>query len=201
MKIRCRKRTGPEPRAKRTGNESALSLYDGCAPPRELQTSVALEWDEKELFVRFQGAYSRLHPADPPGPSEGKTPRLWEISDVFEAFISWETDGIYREFQVSPDGRYMDIAIDGSGPERLSDFQWNSGMKVHSSAERGLWTSLMKIPWSAFAGKPPEEGDCWSGNFFRISGKDRDKAYLSWSPVYKIHFHQPQYFGKILFTA
>ncbi len=180
-----------------------LALYDGKNSPPELATQVTCYWNNHFLQILFQGRYNNLRTATAEINSDKlqKTMYLWEISDVFEAFISPDRSSRYKEFQCAPDGRYIDIAIDSSGIERISDFSWKSGISVKSLLinEKKLWISEMKIPWDAFGTQRPQPQEEWSANFYRISGPESDLHYLSWAPVFKINFHQPELFGRIIF--
>jgi hypothetical protein len=182
-----------------------LRLFDGTPPPAFMETEVFSYWNEEFLHFWFRGKYDSLRTAPAhlaPEQGSGKTFQLWEHSDVYEVFIGPDARKclLYREFQVGPDSRWIDIAIDGSRKERSTDFLWNSGMKAHSAinSEKRLWESHFAIPFAAFS-EAPRKGDCWNANFYRISGRRGEEAYLSWSPVFKVNFHQPACFGDIMF--
>lgn len=184
-----------------------LGTYDGSAAPEALRTSVRSCWTDGFIYFGFRGCFSSLRMA----PRElradektGKTFRLWELSDVFELFIdpSAKETKIYREFQVSPDSRWIDIAIDASGEVRRTDFGWVSGMIARSTVdyENKRWESIMQIPQGAFSEKA-RKGSVWNANFYRISGPPDACSYLAWAPVHRIDFHQPELFGDLLFTS
>ncbi|MDQ7821537.1 MAG: carbohydrate-binding family 9-like protein [Candidatus Eremiobacteraeota bacterium] len=184
-----------------------LSYYDGSTLPAGIETSVRCLWDTEFLYVLFRGMYEELRlapPGTPRDPATGKTPLLWQLSDVFEVFAGPRARDlrIYREFQASPDGRFIDVALDASGERRIADFSWHSGVQVHSSVhgEESLWESLFIIPWEAFSSSPLKERR-WQGNFYRVSGCPENAAYCAWSSVGKIDFHQPGFFGDLLFDG
>ena len=175
-----------------------LSNFDGTPCAEGLATSVQTAWSDSFFYCKFEGKYKSLVLA--PESSKGKTMRLWEKSDVFELFVSPDCNRKYREFQVAPDGKFIDIAIDAENPQkRISDFNWNSGFSNITTASNHLWTSILIIPWSAFKGTAPKAGEEWRINFYRIVSPLTDTKYLAWSPVGKIDFHQPEKFGKIIF--
>jgi hypothetical protein len=182
-----------------------LRLFDGSPPPHYLATGVSSFWNEENLWFWFTGSYGTLKTAPRESAVDnvsGKTMLLWENSDVYEVFIGPDArrKGLYREFQVAPDSRWIDISIDSSGERRIADFKWNSGMKAISriDGEKKIWESVFQIPCNAFP-QSPRRGDCWHCNFYRISGRTGEESYLSWSPVFEINFHRPDFFGTIVF--
>jgi hypothetical protein len=183
-----------------------LRAYDGSTPPSHLRTKVKSFWTSDHLYFIFRCHYETLRMAflhEIRTDESGKTLNLWDISDVCETFIGPDVRhaGSYREFQVAPDSRWIDIAIDASGPQRFTDFTWRSGMAAGSQIfkERRLWFAAMKIPFTAFD-RSPRADDIWDANLYRISHHPRGNSYLAWSPVGEIAFHQPDKFGKIRFA-
>jgi len=180
--------------------EVRLSMFDGEPAPLHLVTTVKTFWTENYLYMGFTGTFDTLHFVRnlPIGERSGKTYRLWVFDDVMECFIAPEaiSKKAYREFQVSPDSRWIDISIDGE--KRKFDMNWQSHFIARSSvdSEQKVWTAVMQIPWSAFDHKP-RHGEIWHCNFYR-STPDM-KFLLAWSPVGKPDFHQPEKFGDIVF--
>lgn len=194
--IQCIKTKGEHPIAE-------LNFYDGSKSCEELKSFVSTFWDENNLYIEFTGRFSQLRSisesnCDTP---QLRTPKLWEKSDVFECFISPDCNRVYREFQIAPDSRYLDLAIDSSGATRKTDFEWNSHGNFRSEIDfkNRLWKSTMQLPWSAFGNKKPHSDECWRINFFRISRFRYKEIYMSWVPVNIISFHQPELFGKLIF--
>lgn len=68
------------------------------------------------------------------------------------------------------------------------------------------WTVEYKIPFSVLkkyaALQVPQPGDIWKANFYKIASEGSNPHYLTWSFVdyFKPSFHQPQFFGTIVFT-
>jgi len=175
-----------------------LDNFDGTPADNSILTFMQTAWNENFLFSKFEGKYEFLTISNELV-GKNKTKRLWETNDVFEMFISHESNNIYKEFQVAPDGKFIDIAIDASSNERISDFSWLSGFTNITKVTKNSWKSIFIVPWAAFNGNPPKDGEEWTANFYRISSPLKNTKYLSWSPVYKIAFHQPNLFGKIIF--
>ena len=182
----------------------SLSNYDGTNCPEHLKTEIRSCWTGTNMYFIFEGSYQELvsAPVQTPTDQNGKTMNLWEISDVYEIFLGPEAKktGLYKEFQVGPDNRWIDIDIDNRGSQRQSDFEWTSGFRTLSkiNTDQKQWKASFIIPFAAFGAKPQPD-TVWNVNFYRISGIEPDKHYLTWTPVDRIDFHQHLKFGKILF--
>lgn len=182
-----------------------LTMFDGSQVPEYWKTQVQAFWTRNALYIRFEGCYDQLRTAPAeikPEAHTGKTYLLWDLSDVYEVFVGPESkkNGVYKEFQVSPDSRYIDIAIDASAINRISDFNWISDMEALSVVDQNQcsWIGLFKLPFTAF-GQIPDENTVWNINFYRIGGQPENQFFMAWAPVYKIAFHQPDKFGRIVF--
>lgn len=181
-----------------------LSFYDGRPVPSGLETEIRSFWTGGYVYFGYQGRFDSLRVAPDEVEVEkdsGKTHRLWELSDVYEVFIGPEARQTrrYREFQVAPDSRWIDIAIDAGGKERKTDFTWKSGFCARSKVEDGIWSAVFQIPFQCFNAYPGEEM-AWHCNLYRISGPPGECSYLAWSPVMIVNFHQPHRFGTISFV-
>ena len=179
---------------------------DGTNPKEVYRASVRSCWTDKNLYFALEAGYEELFLAPKDAktdPKTGKTLTLWDISDVFEIFIGPDSkqSKIYREFQVSPDSRWIDIAIDGSGAERTADFDWSSGMKVKSTIDyvAKKWYAVFQFPFTAFDNLP-EEKDVWNLNFYRMAGTPDKRVYFAWSPTFMVQFHKPEKFGNLTFV-
>jgi hypothetical protein len=181
-----------------------LSMADGTAPVPALDTRVGLEWNENGLMVFFHGRFDKLRmvPESVPHQTGQKTPRLWEDSDVYEVFIgvNASASSLYKEFQVSPDGRFIDIDVNRQLD--ISNHHWYSGMQCRSiiDGEMRIWSSVIELPWECF-GLHKRADDVWHANFYRASGTFHGDELLAWSPTgYGPKcFHRPHLFGTILF--
>ncbi len=186
-------------------NSSSIKLleYNGNNVPKDMTTFYDLYWNENGFYARFLSFHNgqiKFCPKETEISENGKTFKLWAISEVCEIFISHAELEFYREFEFAPDGRFLDIAIENRVGERKTDFNWVSNLEYKSKIYDEHWEGFVFIPWTAFGGKAPNLGDIWHGNFYRILTRDEKELYLAWNPVYKINFHQPQYFGEILFV-
>ena len=179
---------------------------DGTVPPREIETKVNVFWNPAFFFVLFRGQYIELRTArsQPIEAKTGKTLFLWEHSDVYEMFIGADArrTRIYKEFQIGPDSRRLDIYVDNRDGTVKGDFNWVSGFRCVSLVDekRKTWNGMMEIPWKAF-GTSLESNNVWDLNFYRASGRYHGDELLAWSPVGKGEkiFHQPEKFGRMVF--
>jgi len=178
------------------------NYWNGLNAPRHRRTEARLLWSDSALYIRFEATQAEpLIVSDKPELAK-KTMRLWD-RDVCELFLAPDREHPrkYLEFEVSPTGEWIDLAIDYSGAERKTDWDFKSSMESAAKIEEGSVVMGMKIPWTAFGGKP-KAGDVWLGNLFRCVGKDPDRGYLTWSPTMteNPNFHVPEKFGEFKFV-
>src|SRR5687767_11410501 len=115
---------------------------------------VRSRWTPNNLYLLFISQYEALNVK--PNPSTtAETQQLWNW-DVAEAFIGSDFSDIarYKEFQVSPQGEWVDLDIDRSGKNRAGGSGWNSGFKVKAriDAANKTWYGEMKIPFESLGG-------------------------------------------------
>jgi alpha-galactosidase len=160
-----------------------------------------LLWSDDFLYIRFETKRGEpLVVANAPS-TKSKTIGLWE-RDVCEIFIAPDRNEPkkYFEFEIAPTGEWLDLAIDSTSGERVTDWEYASGMKAAALIEENRVVMTMKIPWKAF-GKKPKAGDVWLGNIFRCVGKEPQRGYLAWRPTMTEtpNFHVPEAFGEFIF--
>ena len=182
-------------------NEVEISTYwNAEAAPRGRRAKARLLWSDSALYVRFEANRDEpLIVSEKPQLAE-KTMRLWD-RDVVEIFLAPDRSRKYLEFEVAPTGEWIDLAIDYTGTERKTDWDFRSGMTSAARVEKEKIFMTMRIPWSAF-GAVPKGGDVWVGNLFRCVGKDPTRGYLAWSPTMtaQANFHVPEKFGQFVFA-
>lgn len=161
------------------------------------RTEIRSRWTKKYLYLLFVCPYKTLHLKPDPETKE-ETNQLWEW-DVAEAFIGSDFENIrrYKEFEVSPQGEWVDLDIDLTNPKRGGGWQWNSGFVVSSriDATSKIWYGVMKIPFSALSEEHPVEGREFRINLFRSQGEGADLVQLCWQPSMSRSFHVPEKFG------
>lgn len=175
--------------------------WSGAAAPEGRRVGTRLLWSETALYIRFEANQDEpLVVSDPPNLTS-KTMGLWN-RDVCEIFIAPDKNKRtrYFEFEIAPNGEWIDLGIEIRGRKRKTDEGYKSGME--SAAKIGGKTIVMaiKVPWKAL-GKAPKAGDIWLGNLFRCVGKDPGRGYLAWQPTKtkKPNFHVPEKFGEFEF--
>lgn len=175
--------------------------WSGQTAPVGRQFDARILWSETALYVRFNA--NREEPlvvSDAPDLNK-KTLGLWE-RDVCEIFIAPDSNEPckYFEFEAAPTGEWLDLAVDMTDGERITDIDYESGMQAAARIEEEQVLIALRIPWEAF-GKRPNAGDVWLGNIFRCVGKEPDRGYLAWQPTMTEipNFHVPSAFGKFEF--
>ncbi len=105
-----------------------LARTDKAGHPIDARpTEIRSRWTVEHLYLLYSCPYTELN-LKPDPVASGETPRLWNW-DVAEAFIGsdYERIGRYKEFQVSPQGEWVDLDIDRDNPKGQEGARWNSG--------------------------------------------------------------------------
>src|SRR5437868_7140014 len=103
----------------------------------------------------------------------------------------------YKEFEVSPNGMWVDLDIFPGGRVDLK-----SGMSrsvVLRKAQRS-WSAELAIPMESLTGNFDAKA-LWRANFFRVEGLKEPRRYLAWRPTHwpEPNFHVPSAFGRMRF--
>jgi hypothetical protein len=171
----------------------ATRNYLGEAVPLAA-SEIRSRWTANNLYLLFSCPYEELN-LKPNPMVTAETARLWTW-DVAEAFLGSDAEHIerYREFQVSPQGEWVDLEIDRAHPKPDGGAGWNSGftVKARVDAAHKIWYGEMRIPLSAFT---PAVGKELRAGFFRLQGAGASKKYIAWQPTGERNFHVPQAFG------
>jgi len=155
-------------------------------------------WTQDNLYLLFICAYDSLYLKPDPDTAQ-ETNRLWNW-DVAEAFIGHDFQDInrYKEFEVSPQGEWVDLDIDrnksGGSPD---GWRWNSGFKVKARIDKDkkVWYAEMRIPFQSISRNPATPGLQLRINFFRTQGSGPSRLLLNWRPTRARTFHIPAAFG------
>ncbi len=163
------------------------------------RTEIRSRWTRDSLYLLFICPYQELYLH--PNPSQTtETSELWEW-DVAEAFIGSDFKDIlrYKEFQVSPQGEWIDLAIDRHEPPK-HDPSWNSGFQVKAriDAEKKIWYGEMRIPMKAIDSRPAAKGNELRLNLFRCQGPKPDRKFIAWQPTGQENYHVPEAFGRLV---
>lgn len=190
-------------RAWKQAKEVSVGKYwSGENAPKDRHFKAKLLWSDAAVYVRFEANQNEpLIVSEKPNLTT-KTKGLWD-RDVCEIFLAPDKAEFrkYFEFEIAPNGEWIDLGIHQKPDERITDWDYMSGMKSAALIEKDKITMAIKIEWSAF-GKTPKAGDVWLGNIFRCVGVGKTRGYLAWSPTETKEpgFHVPEKFGEFEFV-
>jgi alpha-galactosidase len=162
-------------------------------PGRETQVRVL--WSERSLYIRFECRYRELCVFED-AESDGRRDQLWD-RDVAEVFLQPDPmlPLFYREFEVSPNGMWIDLDIFPGGRADLK-----SGMQCSAFVNPAAhtWAAELGIPMPALASNF-DPSMVWRANFYRVEGSKEPRAYLAWQPTLtpQPNFHVPSAFGRL----
>lgn len=163
------------------------------------RTEIRSRWTQRFLYFLFICPYEQLYLKPNPTTTE-ETNKLWEW-DVAEVFVGADFNNIrqYKEFQVSPQGEWVDLDIDRDNPKPEGGWRWNSGFQVKARIDeaRKIWYGEMKIPIAAIDQRKPEPGLEMRINLYRIQGPPPKRVFLAWQPTGAPSYHVPEAFGRL----
>jgi hypothetical protein len=163
-----------------------------------MQTTVHSAWADTHLYLLFVCEYRHLN-LNPHPQTTCATPELWNW-DVAELFIGSTTGATerYREFEISPQGEWLDLDIDLATPDHFGDPQWSSGIEASAAIhhEQRLWQGALRIPFASISEEPISVGSVFRANLFRSQGPEHQ--LLAWQPSMSETFHVPECFGRLI---
>jgi alpha-galactosidase len=173
------------------------SDWQGRNPDPGRETQVRLLWNSRSLYLRFECRYREIHVFDDAEKS-GHRDHLWD-RDVAEAFLQPDPSRptFYREFEVSPNGMWIDLDIFPAG---LADLKSGMQRSVILDEKRKTWIAELSIPLKALTPHfDPKQA--WRANFYRVEGSTEPRNYLAWNPTNtpEPNFHVPARFGVLKF--
>ncbi len=168
-------------------------------PAMHLRSEARTRWTDDYLYFLFSGPFEE-QVLKPEPDTVNETFRLWQWDD-FELYIGADFDSInlYREFEVSPQGEFLDLNINsliphaGHNDERL----WDSGFRVKARTDHKnkIWYAELKIPVDSFDKRPPAKGNKYRVNIYRLQGPQDNRDFLAWKPTMEWGPHHPEVFG------
>jgi hypothetical protein len=205
-----------------TGLPMPNTAHDNLLPPHGIlnPTTLRVYWNASHICVAFlcvdQDIWGTYTERDDP---------LYD-EEVVEVFFSPTGDvRHYYEFEVSPRNAIFDARVYSPDLHRGTmqvDTSWDcpglqTAVKVHGTVHHeppdtrrltpnttcGWWMVEMAIPFAAFPEvSPPEPGDVWRANFYRIDRADPPE-FTAWSPTLEqpANFHVPERFGHLVFEG
>jgi hypothetical protein len=186
----------PDPRQwEKASSVAFCSDWRGEHADPKRETKVRLLWIPEYLFIRFDCRYREISVYDG---YPRRRDELW-LRDVAEVFIQPGTEepSHYREFEISPNGDWLDLDISQG---QKSHLDCNLARRVVVDPDAGAWTAELGIPVNCLtAAFNPE--DTWKLNLFRIEGREPNRFYSAWRPTHtsRPNFHVPERFGELHF--
>jgi Carbohydrate family 9 binding domain-like len=163
------------------------------------RTEVRSRWTKDNLYLLFVCPYEELHLKPSPN-TLAETNELWNW-DVAELFIGFDFQNIrrYKEFEVSPQGEWVDLDIDLASPHHEDGWTWNSGFKVAAriDSKAKIWYGVMRIPFAAIDERAPAAGNVFRANLFRGQGPPERQRSIAWKAPMRDTFHTPERFGQL----
>lgn len=164
------------------------------------RTEIRSRWTKENLYLLFVCPYQELYLH--PNPSQtSETNELWNW-DVAEAFIGFDFKEIrrYKEFQVSPQGEWVDLDINRGATPPNHDPTWNSGYGVKARIDEAakIWYGEMRIPMKAIDPRPSAKGNQMRLNLYRIQGPPHNRKHIAWQPTGQDNYHVPEAFGRLV---
>jgi len=191
-----------EPVWKRASVAKITTYWSGEKAPKGREFEARLLWSDTALYVRFDASQSEPLVVSEKADITRKIVGLWE-RDVCEIFIAPDKNkpNKYFEFEIAPNGEWIDLGIDVTPKERKTDWDYKSGMTSATKIEKDKVVMAIKVPFVSL-GRTPKAGDVWLGNLFRCVGKDPTRGYLAWQPTKtpQPNFHVPDKFSEFHFV-
>jgi len=172
-------------------------------------TTARMLWDDKYLYVGYhcvdEDVWATMTKRDD---------KLWE-EEVVEIFIDANGDSAsYIEIEVNPLNALVDLfVLNREGRTAKFLFDWDSKGIRHAvyvdgdvnrrDVKDNFWSVEIALPWEDFvtpSHAPPELGDVWRVNLYRIDHFKGEQELSAWSPTGVPNFHVPQRFGELVFS-
>jgi hypothetical protein len=160
---------------------------------------VRTRWTKDSIYFLFTCPYDELY-LKPNSSTQQETYELWNW-DVAEVFIGSDFENIqrYKEFEVSPQGEWVDLDIDLRKPHSEEGWTWNSGFEKAALIDKTnhVWYAAMRIPFSAIDTRPAASGNSLRMNLFFSLGPPSNHREIAWQASMSETFHVPERFGLI----
>jgi hypothetical protein len=191
-----------EPAWKKAAHTGPFRRFDGRADAG-LRTEAHLTWNPEFLYLAFEcedkDVGSRYIKRDDP---------LY-LQEAVEIFVDPDSDQVdYMEFEVSPRGILFDASFEARRKGMKLSFNPASqvGVVVDGTLNQPgdqdkAWTVELAVPFKDMTGRgrmPPEPGDRWRMNLFRLDKSHGTQQASSWKPTAG-DFHDLNAFGVVQF--
>jgi hypothetical protein len=182
--------------------KDASAVFAENGPKGEAQpghrTEIRSRWSDRNLYFLFVSHYQTLYLKPNPTTTQ-ETDKLWDW-DVAEVFVGTDFQHInlYKEFEVSPQGEWVDLDIDHNHLSAGVGISWNSGFesKTRIDRDKKIWYAEMRIPIGKIDARRPEPGREMRVNLYRIEGSN-PRIYIAWQPTGQATYHVPEAFGRL----
>ncbi len=173
------------------------TYWSGDAAPPGRHFSARLLWSDDALYVRFEANQSEPFVVSTEPELASKTIGLWD-RDVCEVFIAPDPGepNRYFEFEIAPNGEWIDLGIKQLADRRETDWDYESGMESAAQINEDSSVMAMRIEWKSL-NLTAHSGLRFKGNLYRCVGTDPNRGYLAWSQTRTSapNFHVPACFG------
>jgi alpha-galactosidase len=189
----------PAPEWETAAPVSFCADWQGKNADPQRQTRARVLWTPKTLYLRFECRYRDMYVFEDSDPN-GRRDHLWD-RDVAEAFLQPDPSRppYYREFEVSPNGMWIDLDIFPGG---LSDLKSGLSQSVWLDKGQHAWAAELAIPMKALT-PTFDPSAVWRVNFYRVEGPREPRFYSAWQATKtpEPNFHVPAAFGKLRFAG
>ncbi|PYX81023.1 MAG: hypothetical protein DMG70_21120 [Acidobacteria bacterium] len=169
----------------------------------EYRTEVRSRWTKNNIYFLFICPYKHLY-LNPRPDSLHETYELWNWN-VAEVFIGSNFQNIkrYKEFEISPQGEWIDLDINVDNPRHEEGWVWNSGFEhaARIDESKHVWYTAMRIPFVALDVPKVAAGQQFRVNFYRTEGPPGGGKEVMWRPTMSKTFHAPESFGLLKLVA
>jgi alpha-galactosidase len=172
--------------------------WQGKNADLQQQTTVRVLWSPDTLYLRFECRYRDIFVFDDSDPN-GRRDQLWD-RDVAEVFLGADLANTmyYKEFEISPNGMWIDLDIFPGG---RGDLKSGLQKSVILNNKNKLWAAELAIPMRSITPNF-DPHSVWRVNFYRVEGKGDERRYRAWRPTNtpRPNFHVPEAFGVLRFA-
>ena len=164
---------------------------------RDYRTEVRSRWTADYIYFLFICPYKHLY-LNPKSDPVHETYELWKWN-VAEVFIGSDFQNVqrYKEFEISPQGEWVDLDINLDNPHHEEGWVWNSGFEhvARIDESKHIWYAAMRVPFAALDIPSPAAGQQFRVNFYRTEGAPGEAKAVMWHPTMNKTFHVPESFG------
>lgn len=173
--------------------------WQGRNADPELETEVRVLWSPQILYLRFVCRYRELFVFSDSDP-HGRRDHLWD-RDVAETFLQPppSVGKNYKEFEVAPNGMWIDLDINPNG---LADLKSGLTRSVYVDRSRKIWAAELAVPMKSLTSRF-DPALPWRTNFYRVEGNIEPRKYMAWQATNtpEPQFHVPERFGRLHFAG